>query len=223
MPSALLHPDPAREIARGSERLVFTLEQHPDLLLKILKPKHLRRLQGAQEQSWRGWFRIRQTYGLYRREQKAWTDAMMRASVRRIPPPVAGIADFVLTPNGLAQLVEHIRAKDGHTAPTLHALLEQGPLTREQMEALNAFVAALYDWHIPAYDLGPKNIVWQDSQARFVLVDGFGDRAAVPLVTWFKKLNAWKLDQSFAVTAQKCPLIWQRAQRRFDPLPRSSS
>lgn len=216
MPSTRITVKAKREIARGSERQVYKVKGAPDMLLKVMRSKHLRKIAETDDKSFSNWLMIRQAYGVFRREQRAWTDAMLRAAVRSALPPLAGIGDFVLTQDGLGQLVERVRDTDGNTAPTLHDLTHDIALDPDKLEKLNEMVAAFYDWHIPAYDLGPKNILWQQSQARFVVVDGFGDRAAIPLVTWFRKLNNWKLDQTFAETAQKCPLIWNKDNRRFE-------
>ena len=206
------------EIARGSERHVYLVPNAPDMLLKVMRSKHLRTIVQTDDKTFRGWLKIRKAYALYRREQKVWNDAMLRAANRGSFPPLAGISTLVLTQSGLGQLVERIVDADGNTAPTLDDLLRQ-PLPEDKLAALNTFVAALYDWHIPAYDLGPKNIVWDTASKRFVLVDGFGDRAVLPLKTWFRRLNNRRLDRAFAETAQKCPLIWDGKARQFRQAP----
>lgn len=202
------------EIARGSERHVYLVPGAPDMLLKVMRSKHLRTIAQSDDKTFRGWLKIRKAYALYRREQKAWNDAMLRAAIRGNSPPLAGIGSLVLTQSGLGQMVERIVDAEGRTAPTLDDLLHE-PLRPDMLEALNAFVAALYDWHIPAYDLGPKNIVWDAASRRFVLVDGFGDRSVLPLKTWFRGFNNRRLDRAFAETAQKCPLIWDAKARSF--------
>ncbi|TNF19521.1 MAG: hypothetical protein EP318_14565 [Rhodobacteraceae bacterium] len=216
-----LHSSAARttpvgdEIACGSERHVYLLPEAPDRLLKVMRAKHLRAIEGCDDRTWRGWLRIRKAHALFRREQRAWSDAMLRASVRDAWPPLSGIAGLGLTPSGLGEVVERIVDAEGQTAPTLADLLH-APLSAEMLTALNAFVAALYDWHIPAYDLGPKNILWEDTTGRFVLVDGFGDRSVLPLKTWIRRLNDRRLDRAFAETAQKCPLTWNPRTRAFE-------
>lgn len=218
MPSSRHRPKAKHKIAQGSERHVYSVKKAPDLLLKVMKSKHLHAIAQSDDRSLRGWLRIRRAYALYRREQSAWTNAMLRAAVRNDLPPLAGIGDFVLTPDGLGQLVERVRSPSGETAPTLEDLTRVGPLSEHHLAALNAFAAALYSWHIPAYDLGPRNIVWQESLDRFVLVDGFGDRAAIPVVTWMRRANDWSLDRAFAKTAERTPLAWHRRVREFvDP------
>lgn len=210
----LREADIGKEIARGSERHVYLLTDAPDVLLKVMKAKHQRKIAQTDDRTFRGWLQILDAFALYRREQKTWTNAMLRATRRAAPPPLAAVGNLVLTPSGLGQLVERITDPQGETAPTLHDLLG-APLPAEKLDALNAFVAALYDWHIPAYDLGPKNIVWDAAPARFVLVDGFSDRSFIPLNTWFRRVNDRRLDRAFAETAQKCPLIWDAKARRF--------
>lgn len=217
------HPaEASAEIAKGSERRVYLVQDSPDMLLKVMRSKHLRTIAQSDDKTFRGWLQIRKAYALYRREQKTWNDAMLRAAKRGTLPPLAAIGSLVLTKSGLGQLVERILDAEGNTAPTLQNLLQQ-PLSPERLEALNVFVAALYDWHIPAYDLGPENIVWDAASRRFVLVDGFGDRSVVPIKTWFRKANDRRLDRAFAETAQKCPLIWDGKARRFTQVAKTAA
>ncbi|MCH2165510.1 MAG: PhoP regulatory network YrbL family protein [Marinovum sp.] len=216
MPSKHYAPHATDEIARGSEWYVFMLKDMPDVLLKVMKPKHVSGVTEANDRAIRDWLRIRRAYGVYRREQRAWTDAMLRAAARGALPPLAGVGDFIMTPDGLGQFVERVKDANGETAQTLDDLLNaSGRLSDAHLKALNVFVMQLYDWHIPAYDLGPKNIVWQAIEARFVLVGGFGDRAAIPLVTWFRAANNWQLDRSFKKTDQRSVLSWNRRSRKF--------
>ena len=203
-----------REIARGSERQVFRLKKSPDLLLKIMRSKHLSDLQNVDDRSFLSWLKLRKIYALYRREQRVWTDAMLRAAVRGALPPLAAVSDFVLTPQGLGQIVERVRSLDGETAPTLAQLQSTGPLSEAHLAALNTFIAAVYDWHIVAYDVSPDNIVWEDDGARFLLIDGFGDRSVIPLKTWNKRLNDRRLDKAFAQMSRKAGFVWDAGQRR---------
>lgn len=205
-----------REIARGAERQVFTVKKSPDVLVKIMRAKHLGDLAGLDDRSLSGWLKLRRTYGLYRREQRVWTDAMLRAAIRQALPPLAAVSDFVLTPQGLGQIVERVRDEDGATAPTLTQILAKGPLTPAHQAALNRFIGDIYDWHIVAYDISPDNIVWEADGARFLLIDGFGDRSILPLKTWIKRLNDRRLDRAFAKMCQKAGLRWNAKMRTAD-------
>lgn len=108
-----------------------------------------------------------------------------------------------------------IRDADGAMAPSLADQCAAGALSADQQTALDAFVAAIYDLQIVVHDAGPKNIVWHEKQSRYVLVDGFGDRSAIPLKTWIKPLNDRRLDRAFAETAAKSGLTWDPKARRF--------
>ena len=212
LPFSLVFGD---RVAKGSERQVHRVVDEPDVLLKTMRRKYLSHIGPDADRSFLGWLRVQQAYALYRRELRAYANAMVRAAIRQELPPLAGLCGLVLTEKGLGQLVERISSADGGMALTLEELLATGPLAQDRLEALNHFVAALYDWHIPAYDLGPKNILWDEMAHRFVLVDGFGDRAVIPLKTWVRTLNNRRLDRAFAVLARKSGLAWQRRARQF--------
>ena len=207
--------DDADQIGRGSERTVYRVASLPGVLVKVMRSKHLRRAEKLDDRKLVDWLKIKRAYGLFRREERAWQNAMLRASRRNRLPPIAPVHGLILTDRGLAQLVSEVPSETGEPGKTLADFCRTDTLGTEHLDALNHFVAELYDFHIPAYDLGPKNIVFDARDNRFVLVDGLGDRALIPLVTWFKPLNDFELGRAFSETAEKTGLIWDRRARRF--------
>ncbi|QFT63238.1 YrbL family protein [Roseivivax sp. THAF30] len=202
-------------LAKGSERHVFALDDSGRVLVKVMRSKYLRKIRMVDDRSFFGWLKIRRAYALFRREQKALSDVMLRAAIREDMPPVLSFRGYILTEKGLGQVVETIRDAEGKVAPSLYGQLQAGPLFPAQIDALNEFAARIYDWHVVAHDLGPKNIVWNAEDGRYVLVDGFGDRSIIPLKTWNRRLNNRRLDRAFREMAETSGLDWDRAERRF--------
>ncbi|MHA7877208.1 YrbL family protein [Roseivivax sp.] len=216
MPHALLlNLRDTQRLAGGSERHVFRIEGRTDVVVKVMRSKYLRSLRMADDRTLLGWLKVRRAYALFRREQKALGDVMLRAAIREEMPPVMGFRGYILTEKGLGQIVEMIADENGGVAPSLHDQLQGDSVTEAQIGALNSFVAQLYDWHVVAHDLSPKNIVWNGPQARYVLVDGFGDRALLPLKSWNRRLNNRRLDRAFKEMGEKSGLTWMREKRAF--------
>jgi hypothetical protein len=198
-----LEPDAA--IARGSERLVFDLADEPALLLKRLRPCALRR-----DRRGRPWDPV------HLREMRAWRRAARFAARTGRPPPVAEIIASRPVDGGFVQLVRKVADADGRMGPTLAELAASGLLDERHLALLDGLAADLAAAGIVVYDAGPANIVLEtagDGRARFVLVDGFGDRAAIPLRTWLPWLAVRRLDRALRGTARAVGLRWDG--RRF--------
>ncbi|MHA6323921.1 YrbL family protein [Roseivivax sp. CAU 1753] len=201
----------ATRLARGSERAVYRMPGAADQLIKVMLPKYRRGFDGLDPDSRAGRRKHAEAYALFARE-----DAALRAARQRSEtPPLAAIIGYRETDQGRGQVVEMIRGPDGGLAPSLAEQAATGALDDRQMQALATFVDAVYRCHIVVHDAGPANIVWDATAARYVLVDGFGDRSAVPLKSWFRALNDRRLDRAFAICGQKAGLRWDRATRRL--------
>ncbi|SIS88231.1 PhoP regulatory network protein YrbL [Roseivivax lentus] len=205
----------ARRLAKGSERAIYALPGAPDQLIKVMLPKYRRALDGVDPDTAKGRRRHAVAYALFFREEDAIARARAMAQARGIRSPLPDFLGYRDTDMGLGQVVEMIRDDAGAMAPSLADQCAEGSLSASQQSALDAFVAAIYDLHIVVHDAGPKNIVWDAAAARYVLVDGFGDRSALPLKTWFKPLNDRRLDRAFAECAQKAGLLWDAGARRL--------
>lgn len=85
------------------------------------------------------------------------------------------------------------------------------------LDRLNAFLADVCALNVAAPDLNHVNVARDHTlgRERFVLIDGFGDKAMVPLRTLFPTLNARRRDRQFEKLARFAPLRWPPGVRRF--------
>ncbi|MFQ6552813.1 YrbL family protein [Aestuariibius insulae] len=185
--------DRLEAVARGSERVVYRLAERPGVLLKIAKG------------------RPQTPPPVYRYEQALW-DA--RRHLQDVPLPQ--IFGTVPTELGLAQVVEEIADGEGRSR-TLASLATDGPLTDATLERLTEFARRAIEMGIPIHDPRARNLLYgvRDGEAAFVIVDGFGDRALVPLKRWLPWLNARVLNRRFDQVGREVGLIWDAAGRRF--------
>lgn len=202
-------------LAHGKVRDVFARPGRPDQLLKTI-----RRTKMQAYRARRGivaWVKRRTGLGPYRfllKEYRCYLRVAHRADRLDRAIPIAEFGAVIRTDRGLAQVSERIAGRDGDLAPTLRLRMRAGPLTATELARLNAFVADMYDLHVVAPDLNAGNVVI-DASGRFLLVDGYGEKAAIPLRTWIRWLNDRMLDRSFAAMHRNGVLSWDAAARRF--------
>lgn len=108
--------------------------------------------------------------------------------------PIARCLGLTYTDHGLALIVEKITTSDGRLAPTLHSMVRADRFGPREQQLLNGFFQECCDEHVIFGDLHSKNIVFTDrDHGRFICVDGFGEKAALPVHLWSKRINARKL------------------------------
>lgn len=196
---------PEKAIARGSERLVFEWEAEPSLLLKQMHRHALRRdVRGHLSDP------------VFRRELRAWQAACRYSRRTGRPPPVAEVVARQTVGESSVQFVRKITDADGHVGPTLERLAASDALGQRELDLLNALVDDLGRAGIVVHDARSANFVLETAPggaSRFVLVDGFGDRAAVPLRSWFPALARRRLVRALRRTARDTGLAFDG--RRF--------
>ena len=208
-----------RRLARGKVRDVYARPDRGDQLLKTLR--ETKRRAYARRSGLRARIKRRLGLGPYRyilKEYHCYLRVAYEAERLDRAIPIAELGAVVRTDRGLAQVAALVPDQHGALAPTLRHLLREGPLRPDALSRLNAFVSDLYDLNVVVPDLSAGNIVFDASLpgGRFLLVDGYGEKAFVPLRSWFPRLNARALDRGFAEIARGRPLRWNGAMRRFE-------
>jgi hypothetical protein len=102
------------------------------------------------------------------------------------------IVGFCDTDLGLGMVVETLRGSDGSLAPSLTAILNDRAFDAAAERDLDCFLAAVLASNITLGGLNPGNILYAvhpEGGQRFVLIDGFGEGALVPLRGMFRVLN----------------------------------
>ncbi len=209
----------AHRLARGKVRDVFARPGRPDQLLKTLRGT--KRIAYARRRGVRAWIKRRAGLGPYRyllKEYRCYLRVAHRAERLDRPIPIAEFGSVVRTDRGLAQVAVRVPDAQGALAPTLRDLMRAGRDDAVPLGPLNAFVRDLYDLNVVVPDLTAGNVVLDASVSggRFLLVDGYGEKAFVPLRTWFPAINARALGRGFARIAAGSPLRWNGTARRFE-------
>lgn len=154
-------------------------------------------------------------YGTFKMEYKCYLRAAYKCDRSGLSIPIAEIGGLVLTDLGMAQVCEKITDLNGGLAKTLSALLAHGQIDKERLQWLNHFSTTLYALNLNVPDLKPANVVLDEARERFVLIDGFGDKTALPVRSWSKLLNQRQLDVRFSEMTQSGLLHWDVRTKTF--------
>jgi hypothetical protein len=107
--------------------------------------------------------------------------------------PISRMVGLVQTDLGLGLVVEKVRGADGGMAPTLATrYAAEGGFSASIERDLAEFRASLLACNVIVGDLHAWNIVYgTDSRGgpRFVMVDGFGEKLAIPLTSMSRRYN----------------------------------
>ena len=201
----------AETVARGSERAVFEWEDEPTILLKLTHDHAV----------------LRDPFGrtrdpIHSREVRAWRAALQYSARTGRPPPVAEILVLRSIDGSIVQLVRKVADAEGRMGPMLDRLIASDAFGDAELDLLNALAADLAAAGIVVYDARPANIVLEkrrDGPARFVLVDGFGDRAAIPLRALLPPLARRRLARALRRTAQETGLEFDGVRFAFPVSP----
>ena len=183
-----------RPLVSGSDRHVY---QHPDDPRLLVKVVDIPARAAYQRKHWlKRWYRRYQRASAYRTFIDEVAEYIASASHAEREAPLARIVGIARTSMGLGLLVEKIGDAAGRMAPTLAAVVREEGLTPQLCSELDAFFDALAQAHVIVNDVSGKNIVLGRNAAGregMYLVDGFGNKQAVPLFAWSRGLNARRL------------------------------
>ena len=110
---------------KGRTRVVYAMQDHPGLLLKLESPERARKIENRT-----GWLyalkrrSVRARLSYIEREYDTYIRAMIVGAELGRVPPLPHPRGLVLTEAGLGAIVTKVRDKAGNPAPTLRKALE---------------------------------------------------------------------------------------------------
>jgi len=178
---------PLDPIGHGAQKLVYRHPDDPRLLVKVVHPQFIRRHDRKD-----AFYKRRRRIGHYRafeREVREHLASRARHAGHYAPcRHLQNILGIVDTDLGAALLVEAVLDEHGEPAPSLADLLDGGRYGPREAQALEAFIDWAMTSNVLINDLSPENLVWH-RQGHFVLIDGMGDRAGIPIRSHSQWLN----------------------------------
>ena len=224
-PKDLINLEPSDKVDEGGERIVFVHPDNPKRLIKVIKPRH--------KDEFHRW-----TFGHL--TQRYFPSARWRPTIKQYHEylrlmlqqdydpafklPISHLYGFVKTNLGLGCITERVTDDAGTNAPTLAKLVSGGLLSQSDLNDFNAYVATLYEISVCVGDVGSANFVYgyrhigqagDVSGPEWVLIDGFGDRFAVPVRTISRTARRLGLDDAFKRKPPVAGLKWIARERRY--------
>lgn len=193
-------------------RSVHRVPGEKNLLVKIefpiavRKTRYLKRLQ---------YFLFPPTYRFMLNEIKEEIRVIFNAHNYGTKSPIAPIHGLVQTSQGLGLLVKRIGPKSGELAPTLKTLANDNNIDASKIDALNAFAKTVFDVGLVTTDLQPGNVVWDEIENCFLIVDGIGERTLIKLRTNIRFIRTVHTNKQFTRLANEIELVWSTKQRKF--------
>ena len=186
-------------LAVGHLRSVYQHPQHRDELIKIMRADVVATRWDGRGRWLKRLPRTRHYVG-YLRELKEYIAARARAP--GIDPPIARMIGVVDTDLGLGVVSEKVLDAQGALAPTLAVMYERARgFTPAMNVALDVFLEGLLACNLIVGDMHAWNIVHgTDSRGgpRFVMIDGFGEKHAIPLSSMSRTINRYRTKRLFA-------------------------
>ena len=178
-------------VASGQIRRIFEHPHDARLLIKVLRPDSI-------ERRWKGRLRAYKRlaralhYSGHVRELKEYIAACARHPDRAAP--IARTIGVVETDLGLGLVAEKVFGPDATLAPTLATrYASEGGFSAALERDLEELLEGLLACNVIVGDMHAWNIVYgSDSRGgpRFILIDGFGEKLAIPLTSMSARFNA---------------------------------
>lgn len=205
--SAVLKLRDCEPVAQGHKRFVFQHPTDPDLLIKVWQPDVVKARWGHDRPWYRG-SRYRQYVSLQREISEQLALAV------KFPdgvPVLQSLFGIVPTDYGVGVIVEKLKGRDGGLAPSLQRLARTEGPTPRILDKLAQFRNELLQYGIVVGKLHDRNLILavRGDEERFVMVDGYGEKTAIPIHMWSSRLNA-------AHTRRKVDALIRKLQTRRD-------
>lgn len=204
----------ASPIAAGGKRDIYLHPHDETQIIKVISDRR------QKKQNARGTFerlyKPRYEWEFIREISTVYRAGLIMNGAPDNPSPIIAGAGLVQTTKGLGLSAEKITAPDGTLAPQLSKLLPDPSFADRYLPQFNRFVKAVFDFQIVASDLNANNIVYSQSEDRFIAIDGFGSRTLIPIFVWSKRANDRNLRKTFQKKiAERCALHWDDGACQF--------
>ncbi|WP_170386909.1 YrbL family protein [Ruegeria atlantica] len=186
-------------LAKGNRQYVYAHPSDPALIVKVPQPGtfddhgHIPNTNRIERR-----FRRATMYKGFVREFREYLELKARVQQPGVQLPICEVHGTVPTDLGLGLVYERISDPDGNLPPTLRQMIDEGHLASWHLTLLHTFFDTLIDNHVVVSNKNLSNIVFQTQGARlgrFVWVDSFGCKQALPLRKCSSLINAYGLNR----------------------------
>lgn len=186
-------------IAQGNQQYVYVHPHNPSRLVKVPQPETYD-AEGHSVHT-KGIVRIFRPGSMYKgflREFRQYLELKARRQELNAVLPICEVHGTVPTDLGLGLVYELVADPDGTLPPSLKQMIDAGKVEQWHLPLLNAFFDEMIENHILISNRNLNNIIFQTQgpgKGRFVCIDSFGCKQAIPLKKWSKRLNTRALNR----------------------------
>ena len=174
-------------VAQGGEKIVF---HHPDsegLLVKVINPRYI----NYMDTNWPISTRLRRLPHYWFYVNELIEHVFSREAEITHSDYIQDIVGLTDTNLGLGMIVRAVTKKDGQLAVSLKDIIDNKQYGDKHHAAVNALIEWINDNYIIIRDLTAANIVWDEYNEHFVLIDGIGARRLPSLRSISRRYNQY--------------------------------
>ncbi|MCV6625477.1 MAG: PhoP regulatory network YrbL family protein [Cellvibrionaceae bacterium] len=177
----------------GGTRYCYQHPEHPDRVVKVLRPDRTGEARRALQTSWKR-FLPASSFDDQLKEIKAYR-TLAKQNNPRVWEHIPKLFGLEQTDMGLGIVTELWRNADGSLAYNVEDMCRQG-MSEELAAGIEEFVQWLQAETIISRDILPHNVIaarQPDGSLKVAIVDGIGNSEFFPLSTWFKFFGGLKI------------------------------
>jgi hypothetical protein len=186
-----------------SAKYIFHHPHDVRLLIKVMRVD-------AKNKSWgmKRFYKSMRRSGTHTDLLRQVTEYFLVSVNSPVPPRcLSRIFGLIETDMGPGLVVEKITSADGTPAIPMKEILQRGPLSDALKDKLHQFMDDLSRHEVVLNDLGLRNMVLAtepSGESRFVLIDGFGERALIPLCSMSRSFNRFNTRRKLRKLRWRC-------------------
>jgi len=178
--------DDESKLKAGYEKHIY---QHPatsELLVKVINPTYI---ENNPSNLFVNLLRFR-VYKVFVNEIVEYIALReSQAKEKRYMQEIVGLED---TNFGLGMVVKAVRKHDGSLADNIDVIIKNKAYTDTHAREINLLMTWLEKTYVIVSDLSVFNIVWNEIDEHFVIIDGIGIRDNISLRMWSEKYNRFR-------------------------------
>lgn len=172
-------------IAQGGERLIFIHPENREWLVKVWHARFHEKQQQRTPVLIRI-IRLKRYWSLLNELTEYLGVREDKSSKLDYLQQLVGLTDTDL---GFGMVVKAIKKKNGQLAPTLKDLVDSKEYNNKHDQALENFLEWMSETYIIIRDFSLNNLIWDEHNERFVLIDGIGSKIGFSLRSISRRYN----------------------------------
>ncbi|AQQ71319.1 PhoP regulatory network protein YrbL [Limihaloglobus sulfuriphilus] len=203
-----------KPIASGLEKLVFQHPENKNLLIKVWHKTFFERKKKRHPIAIKF-----QRLPRYSSIVNEITEQLVIYEADQTPVYIQKVSGLVHTDLGPGITVKAILKKDGTLAWTLGDMIKNKKYNAMHQRAIDELLNWLKDSPIIVRDFDLQNLVWDEQNSRFVIIDGIGGRSTVSLRRFWPNYNTYSKRKRIKKIRRRIQVAL-RGEYEQDPLVR---